>query len=549
MNYKTKNKRLALSLVSVSIFIFAAFTSSAFAIGTAMEAMETMDTMDTLSGAQSKSRPSRRPAKRNSPQENLQTEDRKPDPARDTSEQYGIIIGMINKGQPIPSRLTSQLLQELKARQISVGRLDTTTLTKHYVLVAWLNYFNNDIKRAQQSSRLAFKKNAWSKDAQLTQTAIAILAGTKPSPLPKEPVTQTTSYDTFDSYNHKSEKRETAPEMFNLDVDRIDTGLIGAKIKEMKLNCLNSTSLEYNYGTDDICILLWKLPNKLPTPSRTSYPKFTTDPNVPAFQPMAAKYNYNNEDEDEYPNKSYSGRSRKEIEKPKSGFSDSINAYKKLFSSTMGLSNIKFVAVNMDTARSKPKVLAAILQNSWPWAHVMLNDPQSNASQFKGVVLEENTPLLLIAGKDGTIIYAGPATDFLAPMVVSQISNPHRARSSFANIFKSNPTSSRSANTAPATTAGNPNTTSQKSRFITDKQPTKMSLEDEFQAGKLLENAKMLIRAGSRYMTPKRGIEICRQLIGDYPGTKYADEARLLLRKVPERYRKRYNLTSDELGL
>jgi hypothetical protein len=381
---------------------------------------------------------------------------------------------------------------------------------------------------------------------------MALLAGSKPSPLPKETTTQSSSYDNFGSSRNKSDKRETAPEMLDFDINRIDTGLIGAKIKEMQLNCLNSTTLEYKYGTSNICILLWKLPKNLPAPSTTSDPEFTTEPNAPAFQPNAAKPYYEDEEDGGYPDKPVSYRSQKGKgkEKPKSAFSGAINAYKKLFASAMGLSNTKFVAVNMDTAESKPDVLTAILKNSWPWAHVMVNDPTSNASQFEGVIVEENEPILLIAGKDGKIKYAGPATGFLAPMVVSQLSNPSQTRFSIANIFKSNPTGNGSDNTVDTTTVQNSiNTTTQKPRFLSDKPPIEMSLENEVQADKLIGNARMLIKAGSRYMTPKRGIELCRQIIRDYPGTKYADEARMLLRKVPERYRKRYNLTNDELGL
>jgi hypothetical protein len=35
----------------------------------------------------------------------------------------------------------------------------------------------------------------------------------------------------------------------------------------------------------------------------------------------------------------------------------------------------------------------------------------------------------------------------------------------------------------------------------------------------------------------------------DYPGTIYAEEARMLLRQVPENRRSTYNITNEELGL
>ncbi len=47
----------------------------------------------------------------------------------------------------------------------------------------------------------------------------------------------------------------------------------------------------------------------------------------------------------------------------------------------------------------------------------------------------------------------------------------------------------------------------------------------------------------------KRGVDMCRAIIRDYPGTEYAHEARQMLRQVPERHRSRYNITDEDMGL
>ncbi|OQA03132.1 MAG: hypothetical protein BWY69_00635 [Planctomycetes bacterium ADurb.Bin401] len=52
-----------------------------------------------------------------------------------------------------------------------------------------------------------------------------------------------------------------------------------------------------------------------------------------------------------------------------------------------------------------------------------------------------------------------------------------------------------------------------------------------------------------QYHTYAKPIEMCRTVIRDYPNTKYADEARVLMRQVPERFRQRYKITDEELGL
>ena len=68
------------------------------------------------------------------------------------------------------------------------------------------------------------------------------------------------------------------------------------------------------------------------------------------------------------------------------------------------------------------------------------------------------------------------------------------------------------------------------------------------QAQKDLREADYSIKTG-KFRSYRAGIKQCRQLIQTYPNTKYADQARQLLRKVPETYRKMYNITNEEMGL
>ena len=69
------------------------------------------------------------------------------------------------------------------------------------------------------------------------------------------------------------------------------------------------------------------------------------------------------------------------------------------------------------------------------------------------------------------------------------------------------------------------------------------------QASKLLENAKAFMKIGTRFTTPKQGVELCRRIIREYPDTTYAIQARELLRGLPERHQKRYKITDEEMGL
>ena len=79
-----------------------------------------------------------------------------------------------------------------------------------------------------------------------------------------------------------------------------------------------------------------------------------------------------------------------------------------------------------------------------------------------------------------------------------------------------------------------------------------LSLEEQVHADKLFEVA-MMSRKQARLPgisgTYKRMVETCRELIKKYPGTTYEYKARRMLAEVPQRFRKQYEITEEELDL
>ena len=320
-------------------------------------------------------------------------------------------------------------------------------------------------------------ENPQSEDAKITRTALSILAGRKPVPISK---------------NFKLQEK-TGPEILNLNIESIETEFLGFRLQEMKLNCLNSTTLEYKYGKSNICILLWKIP-KLQQITKLSSAISPAEPNVPTSRPRPPMPR-NDYYEDEY-EPAYARNEVQEIvkPKPKSTAATEIEAFKEIFARTFTETNTKFVAINMDPAESKNQVLTALFKNAWPWAQVMAYDNASNAAQFQGITLRQDKPMLLIAGKDGAIKYAGPPTGFLPPMVVYNLSNAAFSSSDIANITTTAP-----AITRPKSTYKPPRPTRRPGLIPPTGPQQEMTLEDEFQAGKLLEHAKMLINTGSKF--------------------------------------------------
>ena len=73
---------------------------------------------------------------------------------------------------------------------------------------------------------------------------------------------------------------------------------------------------------------------------------------------------------------------------------------------------------------------------------------------------------------------------------------------------------------------------------------------EAIEAERLYQFAETQFRIGQRTgMSYKNAIDPCREIIKRFPKTEYADKARELLRKIPERHRQMWNVTDEEMGL
>ena len=78
-----------------------------------------------------------------------------------------------------------------------------------------------------------------------------------------------------------------------------------------------------------------------------------------------------------------------------------------------------------------------------------------------------------------------------------------------------------------------------------------LSLEDQIKAQNLLREGQLHIEESRkiRGKNPEKGIVACRKVLAEYGDTEFAEQARELLRRVPSRYKERFNITDEELGL
>ncbi len=75
-------------------------------------------------------------------------------------------------------------------------------------------------------------------------------------------------------------------------------------------------------------------------------------------------------------------------------------------------------------------------------------------------------------------------------------------------------------------------------------------LQQNLQAQKLYQWAETEFRIARKpLMSYKRCVDFCREIIQKWPDSAEAAKARVLLRKIPERHRQRYNITDEEMGI
>lgn len=195
-----------------------------------------------------------------------------------------------------------------------------------------------------------------------------------------------------------------------------------------------------------------------------------------------------------------------------------FKAFGNLFFAGFDNPKAQFLAINLDSVNRKKKVIAELLKNPCICAQVIAAEP-ANKVLREFLTIDIKGPTMAIVTPTGQIQYLGDSCGLEPQEFLGQLSE--KAKEPEPVLYR--------------------------------KEPIEVD-EDEFnpQAEKLVEHARMFFRIGSRMTAAKsygKPIQICRQVIRDYPDTRYAAEARLLMRQVPERYHERFKITDEELGL
>ncbi|MBE0537154.1 MAG: hypothetical protein IH624_15945 [Phycisphaerae bacterium] len=495
------------------------------------------------------------------------------------------ILEMVNNREKLTPEQIANCRATYDAARKYAPQFDNALKCETFMLRAWTEYFAKDLEQAFIAAKTACETDRTNQDAAATQIAMSIFLGRVPLKIePRRARTVPGRADTVAArQNERAAQinvRASSGNILDLDTDAIDLSLLGKPVGPMKLTCLNATTLDYNPARSSLCVLFWQL----------GAPEASGEPNnmsnmagrMPLQRGMAQNMSGsraadagnrgradtrrgNVYDEPAYDNyrqpAAYDGYGYGDARQQGSAQGDPLAvetaAYGRLFSSYLLNPQVTFLGVNMDPLTSAPAVAQKLLESPWPWANTMAAVPTGGAAQFAG--LKPTRPTLAIASA-GKIIYAGPADGFLAPMVLEHLAGEPVTLNALA---------AQVGTAAPASTTLNPlrNILGGASGSQPAAPPAVLSGtqapqqpqtggEEEYtfedaQAEKLLGAARdLFIPAGRKtLLTSRQGVNLCRQIIREYPNTKYAQEARLLLRQVPENERRRYNVTDEEMGL
>ena len=335
-------------------------------------------------------------------------------------------------------------------------------------------------------------------------------------------------------------------DILELDADAM-YNMLDETIEPMQVDCLNATVFSYDPQDTTLCAMVWTLGLEKDLPSTDEKGNGIVDPNKAEREKERKRKKLASQASQKQRQMDMMGPMGMGMMDPMLGPMGNRNlnanqndpmlrqmdAFGKLFADNFDNYATQFVAVNIDKSKNaRSEVLKETMENPWPWAQIVGYEHKEKV----GIEIPDTpeglrTATLVIADSTGSVRYAGPAEGFLAPLLIHNLAPrsqaPAKRKTLYVKPIKKE--------------------TAQAGKTKTKKIPE----EDEYfdpQAEKLLENAKGFIKIG-RFTTYKKGINMCRQVINDYPNTKYEQQAREILRRVPEHQRKKYRITDEDLGL
>ena len=493
------------------------------------------------------------------------------------------ILEKVEKNQqPEPSAIEQgvRLLDENKRNSLAY---DDTQRARYMLLKAWTEFYQDAPDEAVNWAMRAVKTDANSGDGWISQGLFCLLNGKRPmTPRIQKPKPQRRTDSDPGRRTRQPRRRngdQASPETYTattqpygqkgdleFDMSALRIDMLKERFVRCQYQAVDGSVTEYIPGQDTLCLLLWKGTSEPVDANDMAGGATRINSTPPAAQQMADEMV---KEMDLLP-----GAGRGYVTNRHGSDLPAQRAYiQAMMDACKDRPDIKFMQV--DTVRSPASSgnLADYISQSIPT--VIAAMPASNAEQLVGI--KADTPFAMVVDKEGKVCYAGPAANFMPAFILSTIAeveidltkqnqsdspdmmfSPGRQlrRDMMYNEFSS---ALKKAGIDPNGIGADPNTPASNSTQTTTRRlpvssgSTQMSIEAldaQMRAENLLRIAQLHIEQSRKIRAdnPKEGIAAAREVLAKFPNTEYAQKARELLRRVPDRWKTRHAITDEELG-
>ena len=506
--------------------------------------------------------------------------------ATEISFKLRVVLEQANAAEKLRPGDVELVTKSLREARRNLSNFSDQEKCEYYLLSAWADYYAGQRRRAMLNAAKAAKTDPQNIDAKTTHIAMAlvnqefkvIMASAKEQPR-----------DTIfrESESGRSRLRSSSSSAtLDFNPDSLQLNLLGRKLGPVQLSCLNGSTLSYDPQDTILCILFWKLASDKPGSGLArSRPSSRYDRGFDSRRSLRTGRTSMLRDLGPDP-------------------SQQMQAFSDLFMASFADPSIRFVATNLDSFDMRSQVIETLLRNPWPWSHVMASDPANSAlSQFVRLGIEP--PLLAITGPDGRISYAGPVTSFLPMLLLGcygsgvepvekvsesleeadvermqDVNSPAREdfdqslfdRTNDANSLQGPGQGRKPTILDSAFSVARQGTAKDESRTVGTPAPASLGPRspDARRGGGKAGQEQLYPQAENWYQmalfhkksgqlpmlavrrpveSQKKMVDYCRMILEHYRQSPQAEKTRQLLREMPEEYRRKYNVTDEEMGL
>jgi len=450
----------------------------------------------------------------------------------DIANKLDIMYELIIAGQSINQEDLKHLQDSLRQQRNYLSKMAVEEQGKYYILNAWADYFHGDYQKSLREAMAANKLSSGDPDIEAALITMSALAGelrTAKMIVPTKKPESTSLFGTTGSKSSSSSSSSSSMGSLGFDKELIRGDMLGERFESCEIECINGSTVSFSKGKNILCVLFWKHKwfGEQSQPSLFSRPK-----------------------QDDYDGERYSSESSSNSDKQTIEIMESLKPY---FLNNYSSPAVKFVALNVDSSGDSKALMDLLFKNSWPWSHAIASN-QSNKKLAGYAGMETNRPLLAIVNAQGEMCYVGPSDSVVPGAIISGF-----ARS--FNPAESDVSSQSSVNIDEQTDLSVEDKSEVGLTAAEDKTSVDTGVEIEetetaaVQSEELVPEAEnwyqmaLFHKKSAKFLGYKKMVDYCRMIMEKYPASSYSEKARVLLREIPDKDRKLYDITDEELGL